>query len=161
MCSYEIYICIYMYKYIHTDISFITSILIKYVCIYIYISKVHQHRFSKIRNPSTILWRANVRVAAEVFIPLKNNLKYGLRSCLEVSELHHIESHICVTNNEYMFLPHYCIEYYRVYMSAITPVPVMSGYPAVIPTGNPGAVAQRKGMKLPRVRPTSTPGRSK
>ena len=52
MCSYEIYICIYMYKYIHTDISsydlhmyiyvqihtydisFITSILIKYVYIY-------------------------------------------------------------------------------------------------------------------------------
>ena len=124
MYSYEIYICIYiyMYNYIHTDISFITSILIKYV--YIYISKVHQHRFSKIRNPSTILWRENVRVAAKVFIPLKSNPKYVLRSCLEVSELHHIESHICVTNNKYMFLPHYCIEYYRVYMSAITPVPV-------------------------------------
>ena len=124
MYSYEIYICIYIYVQLHTYRYKLHYFNIDQVCIYIYISKVHQHRFSKIRNPSTILWRENVRVAAKVFIPLKSNPKYVLRSCLEVSELHHIESHICVTNNKYMFLPHYCIEYYRVYMSAITPVPV-------------------------------------
>ena len=36
--------------------------------IYIYISKVHRHGNSKIRSPSTIPARSNVRVAAYMFL---------------------------------------------------------------------------------------------
>ena len=47
-----------VYRHIH--VCFITSTMI-----YIYMSKVHRHSFSKIRNPSTIPWRANVQGCSE------------------------------------------------------------------------------------------------
>ena len=46
---------------------------------YTYISKVHRHSFSRISNPSTIPWRAKVRVAANMF---KSNMWMGKSNLL-------------------------------------------------------------------------------
>ena len=53
---------IYIYINIHVHIH-----MINIDQVYIYISKVHQHSCSKIGDPSTIPWRANVRIAAKMF----------------------------------------------------------------------------------------------
>ena len=53
---------LYLYKYTCTY-----TYMINIDQVYIYISKVHQHSCSKIGDPSTIPWRANVRIAAKMF----------------------------------------------------------------------------------------------
>jgi len=61
--------------------------------IYIYISKVHQHGMSKIRNPSTIPAQSNVRVASMSkfflriklpWMPIKKKIRKNVELFVEI-----------------------------------------------------------------------------